>query len=274
MSAPNSQPLRQDTDSPDADTPLRDDMRLLGEVLGRVVREQAGQEVFDLVEATRVEAFKVRRSESDREALAATLAELDPSDAVHVIRAFSHFSLLANLAEDLHHERRRAHHRRAGSPPQQGSLDAAFAAIDAAGVDQDTVARELDGALAAPVITAHPTEIRRRTVFNVQRHISELVRRRDAGQVEPGEEARWDADLWRSVLTLWETALLRLSRLRLTDEIEEGLRYYSLSLFDVVPAINADLRAALAQRWPDADLLPAPMLRRSEERRVGKECLL
>ncbi|GAB2907857.1 phosphoenolpyruvate carboxylase [Rhodococcus aerolatus] len=261
MSAPNSLPLRQDSDSPDTDVPLRDDMRLLGEVLGRVVREQAGEEVFDLVETTRVEAFKVRRSEAQREGLAATLAELSAPDAVHVIRAFSHFSLLANLAEDLHHERRRTHHRRAGSPPQQGTLAAAFAAIDAAGVDEATVVRELAGALAAPVITAHPTEVRRRTVFGVQRHVTELIRRRDAGLVEPDDQDRWDADLWRSVLTLWQTALLRLSRLRLTDEIEEGLRYYGLSLFEVVPAINADLRAQLAQRWPDADLLPQPMLR-------------
>src|SRR3954453_10501793 len=125
------------------DAPLRDDIRLLGRVLGEVIGEQAGQDVLDLVESTRVEAFKIRRSETDREELAARLRDLDVRSANHVIRAFSHFSLLANLAEDTHRERRRRFHRREGSPPQRGSLAAAFEAIDAAGLDGATVAREL-----------------------------------------------------------------------------------------------------------------------------------
>ena len=242
------------------DAPLRTDTRLLGDVLGRVIREQAGERVFDLVERARTEAFRVRRSETDRDTLAARLATLEPRDALHVVRAFSHFSLLANLAEDLHHDRRRTHHRRAGSPPQPGSLAATFAALDAADLDPDVVARELAGALVSPVITAHPTEVRRKTVFEVQRRVTELLRTRDRTGVEPEEQAAWDAALWRQVLTLWQTALLRLSRLRLTDEITEGLRYYDLSLFDVLPAVNTQVRAALAERWPGADLLATPML--------------
>ena len=101
------------------DAPLRDDIRLLGRVLGEVIGEQAGPDVLDLVESTRVEAFKIRRSEVDRAELAQRLAGLDIKSANHVIRAFSHFSLLANLAEDMHHERRRRFHRREGSPPIQ-----------------------------------------------------------------------------------------------------------------------------------------------------------
>jgi phosphoenolpyruvate carboxylase len=242
------------------DAPLRTDTRLLGDVLGRVIREQAGERIFDLVESTRTEAFRVRRSETDRDTLAARLATLEPRDALHVVRAFSHFSLLANLAEDLHHDRRRTHHRRAGSPPQPGSLAATFAALDAADLDPAVVARELAGALVSPVITAHPTEVRRKTVFEVQRRVTDLLRTRDRAGVEGAEQAAWDAALWRQVLTLWQTALLRLSRLRLTDEITEGLRYYDLSLFEVLPAVNTQVRAALAQRWPDADLLPTPVL--------------
>jgi phosphoenolpyruvate carboxylase len=239
------------------DVPLRDDIRLLGRVLGEVIGEQAGPEVLELVESTRLEAFGVRRSEVDRAELAQRLAGLDVRSANHLIRAFSHFSVLANLAEDIHHERRRRHHRRAGSPPQHGSLAATFALLDRADLSADTVARELAGALVCPVVTAHPTETRRRTVFQVQRQIAQLIRERDrAGDV--GDE--WSARLWRSVLTLWQTALLRLSRLRLTDEIDEALRYYELSLFDVVPAINAELRRAVDQRWPGAGVLRRPML--------------
>jgi phosphoenolpyruvate carboxylase len=242
------------------DAPLRDDIRLLGRVLGEVIGSQAGQDVLDLVESTRVEAFRIRRSEIDRAQLAKQLSGLDIRSANHVIRAFSHFSVLANLAEDIHHERRRRFHRREGSPPQAGSLAATMALLDRAGLEADAVARELTGALVCPVVTAHPTEVRRRTISQVQRHITDLIRQRDRTASGETDEAQWSAELSRSVLTLWQTALLRLSRLRLQDEIDEALRYYDLSLFEVVPAINAELRRALNERWPDAGLLPRPML--------------
>lgn len=242
------------------EAPLRDDIRLLGRVLGEVIGSQAGQDVLDLVESTRVEAFRIRRSELDRAELAKRLAGLDVRSANHVIRAFSHFSVLANLAEDIHHERRRRFHRREGSPPQAGSLAATMALLDDADLDADVVARELAGALVCPVVTAHPTEVRRRTISQVQRHVAELIRQRDRSAGGEVDDARWSAELWRSVLTLWQTALLRLSRLRLQDEIDEALRYYDLSLFEVVPAINAELRKAFEERWPDAGLLRRPML--------------
>ncbi|MDK3257190.1 phosphoenolpyruvate carboxylase [Blastococcus capsensis] len=241
------------------DEPLREDIRLLGRVLGGVIGEHAGPDVLELVESTRLAAFGVHRSEGDRVALAARLDGLDVRSANHVIRAFSHFSVLANLAEDIHHERRRRHHRRAGSPPQRGSLAATFALLDRADLSVDTVARELAGALVCPVVTAHPTEVRRKTVFQVQRQIAELIRQRD--RTGDGDvDGEWSARLGRSVLTLWQTALLRLSRLRLEDEIDEALRYYELSLFDVVPAINAQLRRAVEERWPGAGVLRRPML--------------
>jgi phosphoenolpyruvate carboxylase len=241
-----------------SEIPLREDIRLLGRVLGEVIGEQAGADVLELVESTRVEAFRIRRSEVDRGELAERLAQLDPREANHVIRAFSHFSLLANIAEDVHHERRRRHHRREGSPPQKGSLAASLELLDAADLDPAVVARELAGALVVPVVTAHPTEVRRKTISQVQQQISDLLQQRNGA---PVDERAWSAHLWRQVLTLWQTALLRLSRLRLADEIDEALRYYDLSLFEVVPEINAELRRALRERWPDADLLSTPMLR-------------
>ncbi len=242
------------------DAPLREDIRLLGRVLGEVIAEQSGAEVLELVERTRVAAFGVRRSDVDRAELAETLGELDVRSANHVIRAFSHFSLLANLAEDIHHERRRRFHRRGGSPPQPGSLAATFGLLDEAAPDADAVADALAGALVVPVVTAHPTEVRRKTITQVQRQVTDLIRRRDRSTEDLGADPEWAGKLWRSVLTLWQTALLRLSRLRLQDEIDEALRYYELSLFEVIPAVNAELRRALRQRWPGADLLDQPML--------------
>src|SRR6185312_8881158 len=101
---------------------------------------------------------------------------------------------------------------------------------------------------------------RRKTIFQVQRQVSELIRQRDRSAPGEVDDAEWSGKLGRAVLTLWQTALLRLSRLRLQDEIDEALRYYELSLFEVIPALNAELRRALRERWPDAGLLPRPML--------------
>lgn len=244
-----------------ATEPLRDDIRLLGGILGQTVREQAGDDVFELVERARVESFRVRRSEVDRAELAAMFAGIPVDRAIPVIRAFSHFALLANLAEDLHRERRRAIHVRAGEPPQDSSLAATYAKFDAAQLDPEVVAQALEGAQVVPVITAHPTETRRRTVFETQTRITELMRLRARTDLDATETGEVEAALRRQILTLWQTALIRLSRLRIQDEIEVGLRYYDAALFEVVPRINASLRRELRRRWPDADLLPEPMLR-------------
>ncbi|ORJ96184.1 phosphoenolpyruvate carboxylase [Prescottella equi] len=250
------------TSAPRAATePLRDDIRLLGGILGDIVREQAGEDVFDLVERARVESFRVRRSEIDRAELAELFSTVDTAGAIPVIRAFSHFALLANVAEDIHRERRRAIHVRAGEPPQDSTLAATYAKLDAAPVDPEIAAGALAGALVAPVITAHPTETRRRTVFETQNRIMELMRRREWVSVDPAEADAVDRQLRRQILTLWQTALIRLSRLRIQDEIEVGLRYYDASLFEVVPRINAELRDALRSRWPDSGVLTEPMLR-------------
>ncbi|GGF41792.1 phosphoenolpyruvate carboxylase [Williamsia phyllosphaerae] len=244
-----------------ATEPLREDIRLLGGLLGDIVREHAGEEIFDLVERARVESFRVRRSEIDRGELAETLAGLGVAQATPVIRAFSHFALLANLAEDIHRERRRAIHVRAGDPPVDSSLTATYAKLAAAGLSDDEVGRALEDAVVVPVITAHPTETRRRTVFEAQRRITDLMRFRGRTELTPDEDADVTAALRRQVLTLWQTALIRLERLRIEDEIEVGLRYYDAAFFSVIPTINAALRDQLREQYPDAGLTDEPILR-------------
>ncbi len=244
----------------EATEPMRADIRLLGTILGDTVREQNGDEVFELVERARVESFRVRRSEIDRAELARMFSGIDIHQAIPVIRAFSHFALLANVAEDIHRERRRAIHVAAGEAPQASSLAATYAKLDRAQLDSATVADALRGAVVAPVITAHPTETRRRTVFVTQHRITELMRLHAEGHEETDDGRNIEHELRRQVLTLWQTALIRLSRLQITDEIEVGLRYYAAAFFKVVPQVNAEVREALRTRWPDADLLNQPML--------------
>jgi phosphoenolpyruvate carboxylase len=242
----------------EATEPMREDIRLLGTILGDTVREQNGDEVFALVERARVASFRVRRSEIERAEVAHMFEGIDIHQAIPVIRAFSHFALLANLAEDIHRERRRAIHMAAGDPPQDSSLAATYDKLDAADLDAATVAEALTDALVAPVITAHPTETRRRTVFAAQHRITELMRLRAEGHADTDGIL---PELRRQILTLWQTALVRLSRLQITDEIDVGLRYYPAAFFEVIPKVNAEVRDALRSRWPDADLLPEPILR-------------
>lgn len=246
---------------PEATRPLRADIRFLGGILGDTIRDHEGREVFDLIERVRIEAFRVRREEVERSAVADMLDGTPTEVAIPLIRAFSYFVLLANLAEDIQRDRRRAVHVAAGEPPQDSSLAATYDKLDAAGLDGSAVADLLTDALVSPVITAHPTETRRRTVFDVQSKITELMRLRR--RLEPGEPGLAESErrIRREVLTLWRTALIRLARLRIQDEISVGLRYYDLTLYDVIPAINAQVRSALRERWPAEDLLPRPILR-------------
>ncbi|MEH3142116.1 MAG: phosphoenolpyruvate carboxylase [Mycobacterium kyogaense] len=245
----------------EATEPMREDIRLLGAILGDTVREQNGDETFGLIEQARVESFRVRRSEIDRAELAQLFDGIDARRAIPVIRAFTHFALLANVAEDIHRERRRAVHVAAGEPPLNSTLAATYLKLDDADLDSTEVADALDGALVAPVITAHPTETRRRTVFDTQHRITELMRMRLRGLTHTEDGRDIEHELRRHILTLWQTALIRLSRLKISDEIETGLRYYPAAFLEVIPRVNAEVRAALQSRWPDADLLREPILR-------------
>ncbi|MGV0800121.1 phosphoenolpyruvate carboxylase, partial [Mycolicibacterium elephantis] len=129
------------------------------------------------------------------------------------------------------------------------------AKLDTAQLDSARVSEALAGAVVSPVITAHPTETRRRTIFLTQHRITELMRQRLHGDDDVEDELR------RHILTMWQTALVRLSRLQIQDEIETGLRYYPASFFEVIPRVNAEVRTALSTRWPDARLLEEPILR-------------
>jgi phosphoenolpyruvate carboxylase len=245
----------------EATEPMREDIRLLGTILGDTVREQNGDAVFDLVERARVASFRVRRSEIDRGELADMFRDVDAGTAIPVIRAFTHFALLANVAEDVHRERRRAGPVAAGEPPQRSSLAATYLALESADLDSATVADALTGALVSPVITAHPTETRRRTIFDTQRRITELMRLRMHGHTDDDAGLGIEPELRRLILVLWQTALIRLSRLKIQDEIETGLRYYPAAFFEVIPRVNAEVRAALRARWPESHVLAEPILR-------------
>ena len=242
-------------DSPD------DDIRLLGRLLGDVIAEQAGAEAFETVERVRKLAVDIRRGGiTDEAQLAAALGGLDIPTSLHVIRAFSWFSFLSNIAQDVHQSRRRRHHRSIGSPPQEGTIAHAFATALSTGCQPDDVAALLRNVEVSPVFTAHPTEVRRKTILDTQRRIATMLEQRGRLQFDDFERAEWEAELRMHVLTLWQTALLRLSKLRVRDEIDDALRYYQLTLLTEIPRLQLDVYRELSILADENVELP-PLLR-------------
>ncbi len=223
----------------DKDSPVSDDIRLLGRLLGDVVRDAAGQHVFELIERVRQIAVAERLGSAPRfRDLGADLLAAPIEDQLHVIRAFAWISLLANTAEDVHHERRRRFHRARGSRSQDGSIAAAFDHLVAAGADGRQIAEVLAELNVSPVLTAHPTEVRRKTVLDAIGRVAGLLDQRSRLLDDDPERHEIERQLKVEILALWQTAILRLSKLRVGDEINESLRYYESSLFDVVPDIG------------------------------------
>jgi len=241
--------------------PLREDTRLLGRILGDVLRAQTGDAGFERVEAIRQTAIRFRRAHGEeaqeaRQALSALLNPLAIGDVLHVVRAFSYFSHLANIAEDVHHIRRRRAHDMAGAPPRAGSIAHALARLRAEHVPSEAFQAWLDGALVSPVLTAHPTEVQRKSILDAEREIARLLVWRDRTPLTPAEGVAFERGLRTQVLGLWQTAMLRLSRLRVADEIDNALSYYRHTFLAEIPRLYAAFETELAAAWPGLRLPP------------------
>lgn len=164
----------------DKNRPLIEDIRLLGRILGDVIREQEGAPAFELIERIRqlAVAYRLKRDTQAGRALDRLLKNLSVEQAVSVVRAFSYFSHLANLAEDRHHVRRREHHEQLGHV-QEGSLAMSFERLAKRGVRATEIAELLGHAYLSPVLTAHPTEVQRKSVLDAERAVAELIGARD-----------------------------------------------------------------------------------------------
>ena len=235
-------------DATDKDARLAEDIRLLGRVLGDTIRAYEGDATFELVEEIRQLAVASRRQEdtASRDKLSRTLDALTTDQAVAVVRAFSYFSLLANIAEDRHHIRRDRDHRRRGGPPLASTLRGLFSEARERGRGRADVARELAGIRVYPVLTAHPTEVQRKSTLDAQLAIAAWLARIDSAEALPEEIECGIEELRRLVATLWQTRMLRTVKLGVRDEIENALAYFHYTFIDTVPAIVADVEDSLA----------------------------
>ncbi|MFT3757424.1 phosphoenolpyruvate carboxylase [Thauera sp.] len=240
----------------DKDAPLRDDIRLLGRLLGDTVRDQQGAAAFELIERIRQNSVRFHRDDDSaaRRELEDILDALSRDQTIQVVRAFSYFSHLANIAEDQHHIRRSRAHLIAGSAPREGSLGHAVASVLGSGAaDAAGLAEFFATALVSPVLTAHPTEVQRKSILNCETVIARLLDERDRMQLTPDEaEARLEA-LRRAVLTLWQTRILRTAKLSVIDEVTNGLSYFDTTFLHELPRIYASLEDRLAAAEPSLD---------------------
>jgi len=246
------------TKKDDKDLPLIHDIRLLGRILGDVIREQEGDAAYALIEQIRQLSVAFRR-DADQDAdkaLKKLLKGLSADQTVSVIRAFTYFSHLANLAEDRHHIRRRTIRDRAGDT-QEGSIDVALSRLRWAGIAPDAIVEMLAHSYLSPVLTAHPTEVQRKSILDAERDIAQLLATRDdiaeraqlyntaRDALTPRALATNEAQLRARVAQLWQTRLLRYSKLTVSDEIENALSYYEATFLREIPRIYADLERAL-----------------------------
>ncbi len=221
--------------------PLRRDVRLLGMLLGAVIREQAGIELFNTVEALR----GLPRPDAER-----LIDDVPVDEAYGLTRAFAIYFDLTNLAETAHRRRRRrASQHHGDDPPQPGTPAGTLLRLVDAGVALAAVRHHLREIEIVPVFTAHPTEVSRRTVLFKQRRIAQALDRLDWQPLTKAAAAAQEALIAAEITSLWQTDDVRRRRPTVTDEVRMGLDYYSDVLIDTIPAMYDELRAALRRAY-------------------------
>jgi len=247
----------------DKDLPLFEEIRLLGRILGDTVREQEGATVYEIVERVRQASVTFDRhlDENVRAELERELDDLPRDTALAIIRAFTYFLHLANIAEDGHHIRRRRIHETKGSTARPGSLDHTFEKLAESGIDAATLKATVDALLVSPVLTAHPTEVSRKSILACQHDIARLLDTRDRLRMTPTERADTERSLRRLVLTLWRTRVLRPMRLQVIDEVKNGISYFDETFFTELPRLYCEFEDKLDQHFPGHDWALPPFFR-------------
>jgi phosphoenolpyruvate carboxylase len=245
---------------PDKDLPLRDDIRLLGRILGDTVRLQEGEAIFAIVERIRQTSVRFHKDEDQtaRRDLEAALNGLSREETIQIIRAYSFFSHLANIAEDQHHIRRTRAHLLAASAPREGTMARALARAQEASISHSRLQSFFENALISPVLTAHPTEVRRKSTIDREMEVAQLLAGRDHDELTSEEEAATDEALRRAVLTLWQTHILRRTRLAVIDEVANGLAYYDYTFLRELPRFYAALEDQLRSVDSACDTINVP----------------
>ncbi|HEV7715250.1 MAG TPA: phosphoenolpyruvate carboxylase, partial [Steroidobacteraceae bacterium] len=214
------------------------DIRYLGKLLGDVIRAYGGAPLFERIESIRASSVDRYRGVADASAMGRGLEALSPDDTLAFVRAFMLFSMLANLAED----------RQGGLNESGEDVASALARLAAKGVGAERAAELLDHALIVPVLTAHPTEVMRKSMIDHRNRIAELMRYRDTGRPETPSGDAVEQAILRQISLLWQTRPLRRERLYVADEVEIALTYLRDVFLQVLPVLYARWERLLPHR--------------------------
>ena len=233
--------------SSDPHRPLRDDVRLLGELLGDTLRARAGEDIFATVERVRALAKSARAGrDSDFVVLAEDLSKVPLDAALPIARAFTHFLHLANIAEQHHRiRRRRAYQRDPLAPPQRGSCEDAFRRLVAGGIEPSQLHESVCALRIELVLTAHPTEVQRRRLVQKHNRIAAALATRDRADLTVPEREELLTSIRREIVTAWETSEVRERQPTPLDEVRSGLIVFEQSLWDALPRYVQSLDRAL-----------------------------
>ena len=255
------------------EAPLRRDVRSLGQLLGRVLREQAGTALYEKVEELRQSAIRRRELQSRGETRDAenlmqlavlAISSMPVEEAERLSRAFAFYFELINLAETNHRKRRRLSIQITGDQKretQRGELRGTLRAMREAGISADKALAWLRRILVVPVFTAHPTEIARRSVLMKRRRMAEFLERIDRIPVSDEELAALEEALTAEITALWQTDEVRSRKPAVTDEIRMGLDYYDVSIFETLPGLYQEVAAALKSEYGlEIELSGLPLL--------------
>ncbi len=233
----------------DKDAPLRDDVSALGGLVGEVIREQGGVDLYQAVEAARIAAIRRREVPGAAGELGTALRQLDPTQVELLVRSFSTYFQVVNLAEKIHRIRRRRDYLRAGILPQPGSLEDAFGRLRSAGLGIDGVGELLGRLEIEPVFTAHPTEATRRAILEKHQAIARrLVERMDPWLTPPEERVALEV-IRAEVTSAWQTEEHPPVRPTVADELEHVLFYVTDVIYRIVPAFYEALERAIEKHW-------------------------
>jgi phosphoenolpyruvate carboxylase len=244
------------------EAPLRRDVRSLGMLLGEVLREQSGNDLYSAVEDLRRIAIARREADSKSDAPTASsnlqqaLTRVhthsnDLTTAYQLARAFSFYFELINLAETNHRKRRRLSNQlQQNAAPQRGDLRGTLRRLREAGITAAQTHDLLRRICVSPVFTAHPTEVARRSVMFKRRRISDLLEQLDRIPVPEPQLEALERDLIAEITALWQTDDVRSARPTVRDEIRMALDYYESSLFDTLPVLYSEIASALAAEYP------------------------
>jgi phosphoenolpyruvate carboxylase len=230
----------------DPHKPLRQDVRLLGELLGDTLRERGGEHFFHTVEQVRHLAKATHTGERPLTDLAQLLGSLPVESAIPLARAFTHFLNLANVAEQHHRiRRRRAYQRDPESAPQRGSCEETFARLIASGTTRDELYDAVCSLHIELVLTSHPTEVSRRTMIHKYNRIARLLAANDRPDLTFPERDDVSAALRREIEASWDTDEVRHERPTPLDEVRSGLIVFEQSLWHAVPQFLREADRAL-----------------------------